>query len=75
MTPVWEIAVHLAVEGDVFAGVFLCCPLFPRDVLDEIGNGTVLFLPTFGAIKQNHWAMKYRSHGPKSIMRSFIVSY
>ena len=25
--PVWEIAVHLAVAGDVFDGVFWCCPL------------------------------------------------
>ena len=24
--PVWDIAVHLAVAGDVFDGVFLCCP-------------------------------------------------
>ena len=24
--PVWEIAVHLAVTGDVFDGAFLCCP-------------------------------------------------
>ena len=23
---VWEIAVHLAVAGGVFVGVFLCCP-------------------------------------------------
>ena len=23
---VWEIAVHLAVAGDVFNGVSLCCP-------------------------------------------------
>ena len=23
----WEIAVHLAVAGDVFGCVFLCCPL------------------------------------------------
>ena len=30
-----EIAVHLAVAGDVFDGVFLCC-LFPGDVLGEI---------------------------------------
>ena len=29
-------AVHLAVAGDVFDRVFLCCPFFPRDVLDEI---------------------------------------
>ena len=33
---VWEIAVHLAVASDIFDGVFLCCPFFPRDVLDEI---------------------------------------
>ena len=26
VSPVWEIAVHLAVAGDVFVGVFLCCP-------------------------------------------------
>ena len=26
MTPVWEIALHLAVAGDVYDGVFLCCP-------------------------------------------------
>ena len=32
----WEIAVHLAVAGDVIDGVFLCCPFFTRDVLDEI---------------------------------------
>ena len=28
--------VHLAVAGDVFNGVFLCCPFFPLDVLAEI---------------------------------------
>ena len=28
--------VHLAVAGDVFNDVFLCCPFSPRDVLDEI---------------------------------------
>ena len=31
-----EIAVHLAVAGSVCDGVFLCCPFFLRDVLDEI---------------------------------------
>ena len=29
-------AVLQAVAGDVFDGVFLCCPVFPRDVLDDI---------------------------------------
>ena len=29
MLDVWEIAVHLAVAGDVFDGVFLCYPFFP----------------------------------------------
>ena len=33
---IWEIAVHLAAIGDVFDGVFLCCPFPPQDVLDEI---------------------------------------
>ena len=32
---VWEIAVHLAVACEVFIDVSLCCPFFPRDVLDE----------------------------------------
>ena len=33
---VWEIAVHLAVAGDVFDGVFFVLSFFPRDVLGEI---------------------------------------
>ena len=32
----WETAVHLAVAGGVFNGVFLCCPFSPLDFLDEI---------------------------------------
>ena len=31
-----EKAVLLAVAGNVFDDVFLCCPFSPRDVLDEI---------------------------------------
>ena len=31
-----KIAVHLAVAGDVFYGIFLCSPFSPRDVLNEI---------------------------------------
>ena len=31
-----EIAVHLAIAGDVFESVFLYCPFSPRDVLNEI---------------------------------------
>ena len=27
---------NLAVAGNVFDGVFLCCPFFPLDVLDEV---------------------------------------
>ena len=29
-------AVHLAVAGDVFDGVFLCCPFSPLNDFDEI---------------------------------------
>ena len=32
---IWEIAVHLAVAGNVFDGVFYAV-FFPRDVFDEI---------------------------------------
>ena len=34
VTPVWEMAVRLAVAGDVYDGVFLCCP-FSHTVWDE----------------------------------------
>ena len=33
---VWETAVHLAVAGGVFDGVFCAVLFFPLDVLDEI---------------------------------------
>ena len=50
MTPVWEIAVHLAVAGCVYDGVFVLS-LFTRDDLDQIWDfiETVSenFLPTF----------------------------
>ena len=32
----WEIAVQLAVADGVYDGIFLCCPFFPRDALDDI---------------------------------------
>ena len=35
---VWEIAVHLAVAGDVFDGVFFCC-LFSHE-MSLIRSGT-----------------------------------
>ena len=31
-----EMAVHLAVAGDVFYSVLFCAGLFPRDLLDEL---------------------------------------
>ena len=46
----WEIAFHLAVAVDVFDGVFLCCPFFPRDVFDWLWDliGSVTEgLPTY----------------------------
>ena len=44
--PVWEIPVHLAVAGDVFDSVFLCCH-FPTRFLDEIWDIIEsVFLPT-----------------------------
>ena len=45
--------VHMAVGGDVFDDVFLCCPFPPRNILDEIwnlGSGSQflrVFLPTY----------------------------
>ena len=37
----WEIAVHLAVAGDVYDGFFLCCPFSTKclvEILDLIGS-------------------------------------
>ena len=42
----WEIAVHLAVAGCVYDGVFLCF-FFPRDVLDGILDLLSQFLRVF----------------------------
>ena len=40
-------AVHLAVAGGVFDGVFLCCPFSPLDVLDETWDVIEQFLRDF----------------------------
>ena len=43
LRPVWEIAVHLAVAGNVFEGLFLCC-LFPARCLGlDLGLNLVSF--------------------------------
>ena len=46
----WKLLFTWLVANDVFDGVFLCCPFFPQDVLDEILNLTESvsegFLPT-----------------------------
>ena len=71
-----ETAVHLAVAGGVFDGIFLCCSFFPLDVLDEIwdviesvseGLLTTVFsihscvcLVNFRQLLQNQWS--HRSH-------------
>ena len=34
--PVWEMAVHLAVAGDVFDGVLFCAVLFPTRCLRRV---------------------------------------
>ena len=40
LSPVWKIAVHVAVAGDVFDGVFLCCPFFHK--MSWMRSGTEL---------------------------------
>ena len=45
---------YLAVAGDVFDGVFLCCLFFVRDVLDEIWDLTESVsesFPTFSSVR------------------------
>ena len=38
---VWEIAVHLAVAGGVYDGVFLCCPFLDEifDLIESVFEG------------------------------------
>ena len=66
-----EIAVHLAVAGDVFVGVF-CAVLFPRDVLgetwdliDSVSGG----FPTYkhGVIKVVPYAEAVKKYGGASL--------
>ena len=50
------VVVHLAVAGDVFDVVFLCCPFSPRDVLDEIWDlieSVSEDFPTYSSIFQS----------------------
>ena len=55
----WEIVVHLAVAGDVYDGVFLCCPFFPRDDLDEILDVSGSASEGFSyLLLQNDWQKK-----------------
>ena len=42
MSPVWEIAVHLDVTGDVFDGVFFAV-LFPHEISDLIDSVSECF--------------------------------
>ena len=51
LPPVWEIAVHLAVAGDVFDGVLLCC--FSHEMSwmrswTKLSQFLRVFLPTLG---------------------------
>ena len=51
-------AVHLAVTGTVFDGVFLYCPFFQRDVLDEIWDLTESVsegFPTYSFSRKLTW--------------------
>ena len=58
----WEIAVHLAVAGGVYDGVFLCYPLSHE--LSWMGSSTLLsqflrvFLPTLADNALNFKTMK-----------------
>ena len=42
-SPVWETAVHLAVTGGVFDGIFLCCPFPTRCLGWDLGLNWVGF--------------------------------
>ena len=64
--PAWEIAVHLAVAGDVFDGVFLWCP-FSRE-MSWMRSGTLLskflrvFLPTLDFFKLIYYTVPLLQH-------------
>ena len=67
--PVWEIASRLAVAGDVFDSVFLCCPFSNK--MSCVRSGTWLsqflrmFLPTLSLVVRLYWtktAFQYKEH-------------
>ena len=45
--PIWEIAVHLVVAGDVFDSVYLCCPFSIEMSLMRSGTELSQFLRVF----------------------------
>ena len=53
---VWEIAVHLAVAGDIFDGVFLSCSFYEMSWMRsgaELSQFLRVFLPTFPCIDRS----------------------
>ena len=46
--------VHKAVTGDVFGGVFLCCPFSPRDIMDEIWDLIESVSESFPSYSSDH---------------------
>ena len=53
LPPEWEMALHLAVDGDVFDGVYFVLSFFPRDSWmicgTELSQFLRIFLPTLTA--------------------------
>ena len=59
-------AVHLAIAGDVFDSVFMCCPFSPRDVLDELWDLIEIVsegFPTYFWVGRSGKAYSGQGHG------------
>ena len=78
MTPVWEIAVHLAVAGGVYGGVFFVLSLFSRDVLDEIldliESVSESFL-TYSFVKASYILFKDKVFGFRQVQSNESISF
>ena len=51
----WKMAVHLAVAVDVYDGVLFVLSFCPRDVLDELSQCLIIFLPTLSYVPKSFY--------------------
>ena len=78
--PGWETAVHLAVAGGVFDGVFFVLSFFPLDVFDRIWDfiesvsEVFLFFPIFSSPEHEVLMVSYCDQSLSVVRRLCVVN-